>query len=165
MLTMKKKDKNGGTSGRPTDYNDEVLDKVDEYLQKIATKENGMLPTVEGFALYIRVERKTLYNWANAKIEVSKDKLEDAHPEFKKAMDRIMAVQLVRLINDGIYMGKAVNPVIIKMMLVNNHGMKDEISNKLSGEITNKFNDKQIARIAERITSRRGDAGTTPSKE
>jgi uncharacterized Zn finger protein len=148
---MKKKDKNGGTSGRPTDYSQEVIAKVDEYLETIATKEKGHLPTVEGFALYLEVERKTLYNWVAA------------HPEFKEARDKIMRYQLVRLIDDGIYMGKAVNAPIIKMMLVNNHNMKDEISNKLSGEITNKFNAKQIARIAERITSRRGDAGSTPS--
>lgn len=137
--------------GRPTDYNKDVIGKVNKYLEEEAGKGKGHLPKIESFAIYLGVERKTLYNWA------------EVHPEFKTALNKIMAYQLVRLIDDGIYMGKAVNAAIIKMMLVNNHNMKDEISNKLSGEVINKFNDEQISRIAERITSRKGNAGPTSS--
>jgi hypothetical protein len=150
---MKQKETVKRGKGRPTDYSEVVLNKTVEYLKNIATRENMHLPKVESLALYLDVERKTLYNWA------------EKHPEFKVFLDKIMDFQFERLVDDGIYGGKEVNAAIIKMMLVNNHHMKDEKVNKLSGEITNKFNDRQITRIAERITSRSRESGTIPSKK
>lgn len=154
-----KTDKNPYGAGRPTSYSPSVMTKVEEYLM-MATKENMHLPKIESLALFLDVERKTLYNWANAKD--NKGKL--LHPEFKKALEKIMGYQFERLVDDGIYGGKEVNVAIVKMMLINNHGLKDESNLNFKGEITEKFNDRQRSRIAERII-RGGSSGDSTSTE
>jgi len=54
--------------GRPTKYNDEILDICQEYLEDSVYR--NLLPTADGLSLYLDVSRKTINNWA------------DKHPEF-----------------------------------------------------------------------------------
>lgn len=140
---------------RFTKYSEEVLKKTDEYIaQAIAATDK--LPKIESLALYLNVERKTLYNWAK----------KPRNKEFKRRLKKIMDLQYERLVDDGIYGGKNINPPIIKIMLVNNHNMKsDRIDNNFSGELENKFTDEQINKIASRIARRQGITGSTPSKK
>lgn len=98
--------------GRPTDYNSTYVDKLKEYLATTG-KEQTALPTVEGFAIYLGVAKKTLYNWSKE------------HEEFLHALDMLMTYQAQQLIDDGIYGGKEVNATIVKLLLQNNHGMKE----------------------------------------
>jgi hypothetical protein len=98
--------------GRPTKYDPAFIEKVDEYL-KTTGREQTSLPTVEGFAIYIDITKKTLYNWSKI------------YPDFLHALDKIMTHQAKQLIDDGIYGGKEVNSTIVKLLLQNNHGMKE----------------------------------------
>ena len=100
--------------GRPSKYDPINIIKVVDYL-KTTGREQTKLPTVEGFAIYLGVSKKTLYNWA------------DEHKEFLHALDELMTYQAEQLINDGIYGGKEVNATIVKLLLQNNHGMKERV--------------------------------------
>ena len=115
--------------GRPCEYRDMYVDSVDEYIATTG-KYNMELPTKEGFALWIGVDDDTLDNWANAKDENGKL----IRPEFFGALKKLMQKQKVQLINDGIYGGKEVNSTIVKLLLQNNHGMKERVDNTSNGE-------------------------------
>lgn len=107
---MEEKPKHAG--GRPTIYDPIFIDKVKDYL-KTTGKEQTSLPTVEGFAIYLDVSRDSLYEWAKK------------YPEFSDTLKKIELLQKQQLIDDGIYGGKEVNATIVKLMLQNNHGMKE----------------------------------------
>ena len=95
-----------------SEYDPIFIDKVNDYL-KTTGRENTSLPTIEGFAVYLDVTKKTLYNW-------SKD-----YPKFLHALDKILTIQAKQLIDDGIYGGKEINASIVKLLLMANHGMKE----------------------------------------
>lgn len=98
--------------GRPTKYDPIFIEEVDKYLETTG-REQTRLPTKQGFALHIGVDDDTLDNWAKS------DK------EFFGALKKLMQTQAEQLINDGIYGGKEVNSTIVKLLLQNNHGMKE----------------------------------------
>ncbi len=116
---------------RPIEYKEEYIAKVDEYLE-LCTDEDvqeltGLsakgtelyknkvkvnLPTIEGFALFIGVSKKSLYNW------------EKEYPQFLHALRKIEAEQQKRLINNGL--SGDYNPTIAKLILSSNHGMREK---------------------------------------
>lgn len=115
--------------GRPTEYKEEYVNKVDEYLesnQDIDTIEFEVdgeavskpiklkvkLPTVEGFALFIDVSKRVLYDW------------EKEYPEFLHALDKIRTEQQQRLLDKGL--SGDYNPTIAKLILSSNHGMREK---------------------------------------
>lgn len=126
--------------GRPSEYKEEYIDKVDEYLEanqdeevqvvKQSNSEKGYemydnklkvkLPTIEGFARYIGVSKKTLYNWR------------DEHPEFLHALEEIEAEQKERLLNMGL--SGDYNSTIAKLILSSNHDMKEKTDVTTQGE-------------------------------
>jgi hypothetical protein len=120
-------------------------DKSDTYERLIKVK----LPTIEGLAIYLGVARKTLYSW------------EKEYPIFAAALDRVRAEQLQRLIDSGL--SGDYNPVIAKLMLSHNHGMREKSDITSDDKPLNTFSDDQIDRIADRIASRKGSNGDTPS--
>lgn len=97
------------TAGRPSKYKEEFIKEVDNYIDSLP---NNKLPTKQGFALRIGVDDDTLDNWA-------KD-----NKEFFGALKKLMQKQAEQLINDGIYNREA-NSTIVKLLLQNNHGMKE----------------------------------------
>ena len=116
--------------GRPTDYKEEYILKVDEYLEQNTDEEVQVvkqssekyemfdnklkvkLPTIEGFARYIGVNKTTLYEW------------EQVQPEFSNALDKIRQEQQERLINSGL--SGDYNSTIAKLILSSNHGMREK---------------------------------------
>lgn len=98
--------------GAPTKYDPKFNQALDDYLQTTG-KEQTSLPTKQGFALYIGVDDETLNEWAKI------------HKEFSATLRRLMLLQAQQLIDDGIYGGKEVNATIVKLLLQNNHGMKE----------------------------------------
>lgn len=98
--------------GAPTKYKSEFVDEVDRYISTTG-KEQMNLPTVEGFAIYLGVSRDSLYEWSKI------------YKEFSDTLKKIEILQKQQLINDGIYGGKEVNATIVKLLLQNNHGMKE----------------------------------------
>ena len=98
--------------GRPTKYDPAMVDELDKYLETTG-KEQMSLPTVEGFSLWLDVDDDTLVEWAKI------------HPDFSATFKRLKKLQKQQLIDDGIYGGKEVNSTIVKLLLQNNHGMKE----------------------------------------
>ena len=98
--------------GRPSKYDPSFVDEVDKYLTTTG-KEQMHLPKIESFAIWLDVSKSTLYEWA-------KD-----NKEFSDALGKILLYQGVQLQDDGIYGGKEVNSTIVKLLLQNNHGMKE----------------------------------------
>lgn len=98
--------------GRPTKYRPSFIAEVDKYLETTG-KEQKHLPKIESFAIWLDVNKSTLYEWAGK------------YPEFSDALEKIMQRQAEQLIDDGIYGGKEVNSTIVKLLLQNNHGMKE----------------------------------------
>lgn len=118
------------TCGRPTEYKEEYVDKVDEYLllctdeveeyhktrgEKSDTYErlvNVKLPKIEGFAQFLDVDKTSLYEW------------EKKHKTFSHALNKIRTAQHNRLVDNGL--AGVYSPVITKLMLSNNHGYKEK---------------------------------------
>lgn len=98
--------------GRPTKYDPAFVEAVDKYLEK-ATRDNMHLPKLQSFAIFINVSMDALEDWRKK------------YPDFGGALEKIMKLQAERLIDDGIYGGKEVNATIVKLLLQNNHGMKE----------------------------------------
>ena len=118
--------------GRPSEYKEEYIDKVDEYLDEHSDKDRQLirqlnaekgyemydnrlvvkLPTIEGFARYIGVNKSSLYEW------------EKIYEDFSNALDLIRIEQKERLINMGL--SGDYNPTIAKLMLSANHNMREK---------------------------------------
>lgn len=114
--------------GRPSKYDPKFIDSVDPYLESRKDqlvpviregKENicydgkmtVLLPTLEGFALFIGVNKSTLYEW------------EQKHEEFSDALGRIRTEQKERLMNMGL--SGHYNSTIAKLILSANHKMTE----------------------------------------
>ncbi len=116
---------------RPSDYTQEMADKVktytdlceDEEIQQLAglsqkgtelykNKINVKLPTIEGLSRYLGIHKDTVYEW------------EKIHPEFSDALSNLRAKQGEVLINKGL--SGDYNPTIAKLMLSNNHGYREK---------------------------------------
>ena len=116
--------------GRPTAYKEQFIDKVDEYLAsskdeeyQVRSFESGRgvawntkirvhLPTIEGFAQFIGVPRRTVFDW------------KDVHPEFSHSLEKILTEQQKRLIDSGL--AGDYSPTIAKLILSANHGMREK---------------------------------------
>lgn len=129
---------NGKKGGRPSEFKEEYIDKVDEYLNSqideeydwvrtegnsSTTKEHRIkvkLPTLEGFANFIDVDITSLYPW------------EDKNVRFSQALNKIRNEQKRRLLEKGL--SGDYNSLIAKLILSANHGMKE----KTETDITSK---------------------------
>lgn len=124
--------------GRPTSYDRKFIDSVYEYLDECidedvqvvrqANLEKGYemydnklkvrLPTVEGFARFIGVNKSSLYEW------------ERLYPDFSDALEDIRREQKERLINSGL--SGDYNSTIAKLVLSSNHGMAEKTETDLT---------------------------------
>jgi hypothetical protein len=116
--------------GRPSEYDPSYIAKADEYLALCVdeefdwTKTDGdkttsyehrvrvKLPTIEGFARFLNVSRKSLYNWA------------EEHEDFLHTLEKIEVEQKERLIKYGL--SGDYNPTIAKLILSANHNMREK---------------------------------------
>lgn len=110
--TVVKKLKKKVVMGRPTKYDASLVGKTKEYLL-MCGREQTKLPTKQGLALFLGVDDETLNEWAKT------------YKDFSATLKELMLTQADQLINDGIYGGKEVNSTIVKLLLQNNHGMKE----------------------------------------
>ena len=76
---MKKK------AGQPTKFTPEVIGKINQYLKE-AVPENMAIPTVEGIALKLGVNRDTLYEWA-------KKENKKKYPKFSDTLEKLKMKQ------------------------------------------------------------------------
>lgn len=116
--------------GRPTEYKEEYISKATEYLnccqdtveeyhktrgEKSDTYDRLVhvrLPSIEGFALFLDVNKTSLYEW------------EKKYPEFSNALDKIRTTQQQQLMDKGL--SGEYSPVIAKLILSANHGMREK---------------------------------------
>lgn len=97
---------------RPTDYNEEVLQKSADYA--INHEQYGdVVPTIAGMACEIGVSRETLYAWSK----------EEDKSEFSDIFNQVLEWQERKLVNGGLAGG--FNPAVTKMMLTK-HGYSDK---------------------------------------
>ena len=130
--TIKKK------MGRPTLYSDEKLKKAWTYIasckDNIKSKK-VRLPKAEGLAIYLKVSRDTLYEWAKI------------HKEFSDILEGINQEQIERLIKKGL--SGFYNSTIAKLVLAK-HGYKEESKQELSGSVAITGNEVKIKRYADK---------------
>lgn len=99
--------------GRPTKYiPEQIYPIIDQYLEQCG-REQTQLPTVEGLALKIGVNKTTVFEWAKK------------YPEFSNYLEKVANLQKEQLINDGMYGGKEVNASMAIFLLKAIHGLRD----------------------------------------
>jgi len=113
--------KNKHPGGRPTKYTPEVIERLNEYLE-FAIPENQEIPTVEGIALKLGVNKTTLYEWAKT------------HEEFSNALEELKMKQKESLTKIGIFGGKEINATIVQLLLKVNHDMIETNRTELTGK-------------------------------
>lgn len=105
-------------AGRPTKYNEAILEKANEYLN--GGSEDVILSAV-GLACYLDVAKSTIYKWA------------EEQQEFSDTLSKVNGVQEKSLINQGIT--GEFNSTITKLMLAN-HGYHDKVEQQTSMSVT-----------------------------
>lgn len=99
-------------AGRPTKYNENALVVYEEYMSE-AIPQNMKIPTVEGLALKLGVNKTTVYEWAK------KNKI------FSNALTNLKMKQKEMLTEIGIFGGKEINSNIVQLLLKVNHNMQE----------------------------------------
>ena len=142
---------------RPTDYNENTIKFTQDYLDSCVdteedyTKSQGdksssyerlirvKLPTIEGLAVYLGVNKTTIYEW------------ESRYPEFSNVLAQLRSKQAETLINKGL--SGDYNPIISKLLLMK-HGYaeKTETDVTTKGESINTPVDTDIEEIAKRVS-------------
>lgn len=101
--------------GRPTDYSEEVVQRVQEYLDLFKNPSKDQLekiPTIEGLSGYLNIARSTLYDWRG----------QEGKEQFSDIFDKLLSAQANVLINKGLT-GEFM-PTITKVMLTK-HGYRE----------------------------------------
>jgi hypothetical protein len=126
-------------TGRPTKYDPKMINEIQEYL-KGAIPENMKIPTIEGIALKLGVNRDTLYEWSKLYKDFS-DTLEEVKTRQKEILQEI-----------GIFGGKEINATIVALLLKVNHDMIETTRNEITGKdgenlviVTNGSNTDKLA--------------------
>lgn len=116
--------------GRPTKYSQKILDLTYKYIEMcedetiqetvglsakgtelFKNKIQVKLPSVEGLAYYLHIDKTSIYEW------------EKLHQEFSHALSELRAKQANVVLNKGL--SGDYNPTIAKLILSNNHGYKE----------------------------------------
>ncbi len=116
--------------GRPTSYDQDIIDKAYDYLENYETEYDDRVPMVVGLCKAINRARSTVYKWAD----------EEGKEEFSDILCQIEEMQHLGLVNKGL--AGEFNPAITKMMLTK-HGYSDKqdttVSAPGSGPVENKW--------------------------
>jgi len=98
------------TAGRPTKYDKAMQDKADRYIDEY--QEFGdAIPSAVGLAIFIGVNKSTLYEWAKI------------HPALSNTLGKVNSAQERSAVNNGIT--GVFNSTITKLVLAN-HGYSDK---------------------------------------
>jgi len=110
---------------RPTEYNPNVVERAKKYLVSCQDDDSNplrlkvKLPSIEGLALYLDIDRDTVYAW------------QKKHTEFSDIVKKVLCVQAQRLLENGL--SGAYNASISKLILTK-HGYSDKQDVELSGD-------------------------------
>lgn len=95
------------------------------------------LPSIEGLAVYMDIDRTTIYDW------------QKKFPEFSHIIGKLLALQAKKLINNGL--NRRYSPTITKLIL-SKHGYIERQQVEQSGGVTNvHYNAEITAEEAKRI--------------
>jgi len=149
----------GKNVGRPTDYKPEFPQQLLSYFEDAALSpyrdnhtKTGIiqfipkgLPTFEMFAHKLGVDYRTIYRWANEKLEDGTHK----HPEFSQAFIRAKELQ-GHYITSGAMVG-ANQAAFAALYMKNFHGWQDKIEQEVihSGRMDLSLIDAELAKAAE----------------
>lgn len=114
---------------RPTEFNDELLNKARQYLANLP--EDEVVHSIEGLALFVGIARSTVYEW------------QKNFSEFSDIVDEVLAKQAKKLANSGL--DNKFNASITKLMLTK-HGYSDkqEVDTNLKADIDAKITGMKI---------------------
>lgn len=127
-------------AGRPTEYNEEILKKTESYLESCndteEDKEHNIkrivnLPSIEGLAYELKINKDTIYAWAKI------------HKEFSDVIDDLRSKQAKSLLNNGL--SGNYNPTIAKVLLTK-HGYREGIDTTTNDESINNQSEESLAR-------------------
>lgn len=103
--------------GRPTKLDEQILVDTQEYIRLAEDVEKDVnLPTIEGLAYHLRVNKTTVYEWRKGEGEI--------HKKFSNLIDDLLHKQARQLVNKGL--SGAYNPTIAKVLLTK-HGYREGI--------------------------------------
>jgi len=125
--------------GRPTKYNEGILEQSKEYLANYK-EHDDIIPSIVGLAIVLNLSKSTIYDWAS-----HEDK-----QEFSDMLDKIQYKQEQILIRGGL--GGEFNAAITKLVLTK-HGYHDRVDSDVTSggkEIRNNF-------IIQPVTTRASD--------
>lgn len=105
--------------GRPTKYNEALVEKARDYLNVYETL-GDVIPSIEGLSIYLDVTRTTLYDWEK----------QEEKKEFSDILRKINATQHQVLINKGL--SNDFNSAITKLVL-GKHGYHEKMQQEVSG--------------------------------
>lgn len=138
----------GNSGGRPTEYNEEVLKKAQDYVKHYVT--NGdVIPSIAGLAVHLGVAKNTLYNWAK----------EEKNIEFMHTLEEIAYRQENVTLNSGL---KGVFNSTISKLVLANHGYHDkqQIESTIAVTTTESDVKKELEDIKRKLLSPDGDVPT-----
>jgi hypothetical protein len=107
-MTAKKTD-NFLPLGRPSKYNEEMIEKAQDYIDNHFTKYHDAIPMVEGLAMELGVDKSTIYEW------------EKHYPDFSHTVRGLMTSQGRSLINGAL--NGTLKEKTAGLLLGVNHGM------------------------------------------
>lgn len=129
-------------AGRPTKLTKDMIAKAKKYDYK---KEGDVVPTIEGLALHLHINRSTIYEWAveiepfgvpdivGEALKRMRDEWEakaQLHLEFSNIVSDLLAKQSKLLITNGLK-GKF-NANITRLILSGKHGYVERQANDLT---------------------------------
>ncbi len=145
-------------AGRPTDYDETIIPRTLEYInQCIDTEEDYIkshgkdsqslerlirvkLPTIEGLAVYLNVNKTTIYEWESKSIE------------FSNVLAGLRSKQAETLINKGL--SGDYNPIIAKLLLMK-HGYAEKTETDVTSKgekLSSPTSGEDIEEIAKRVS-------------
>ena len=108
--------------GRPTKYNQDILDKTLAYLDDYFDVYQHVIPSIAGLSLVLDINRDTIHAWAK----------QDDKQEFSDMLQKLNAKQQQILISKGL--SGEFNSNITKLVLTK-HGYHDKQDVEVTAEI------------------------------
>jgi hypothetical protein len=111
---------------RPTKYSEEILVKTQAYIDACNdifetidghTMKEVNIPTIEGLAYELKLNKDTIYSWRKE------------HEEFSELIGQLLAKQAKSLVNKGL--SGEYNPTIAKVLLTK-HGYREGIDSDIT---------------------------------
>jgi len=136
---------------RPTDYNEKVIGKTEEYLANYESYDDA-IPSIAGLAVVLGVARSTIYYWAS----------QEDKKEFSDMLQNILSNQERILINKGLK--NEFNSNIVKLAL-GKHGYKDKADVTTNDKEINEVTPAMIALAKELENIKNNDDTTEDTTE